>query len=118
MHEMKKEHLKDFINKLLLLGWIKIQLSHLQSVRLTLLLAETEDDDRSKVSLHDHLDNLEAVAALLHAALPALLVTFGGVPCVLQHRHRCGKVLFSEGSVLIHHQVDSISASREHVMLQ
>ena len=49
---------------------VEVQLGHLKGVRLALFLAEGEDDDRRKVPLHDHLDDLEAVsfAAVLRAA--------------------------------------------------
>lgn len=38
---------------------VKIQFGHLQSIGFTLLLTETEDDDRLEVPLHDHLHYLE-----------------------------------------------------------
>lgn len=40
---------------------IEVELGHLQSVRLTLLLTETEDDDGLEVPLHDHLHYLEHI---------------------------------------------------------
>ena len=40
---------------------VEVQLGHLQSVGLTLLLAEAEDDDGLEVPLHDHLHYFEYV---------------------------------------------------------
>lgn len=37
---------------------IEVEFGHLQSVRLTLLLTEAEDDDGLEVPLHDHLHYL------------------------------------------------------------
>ena len=46
---------------------VEVELHHLNGVRLTVLLAEAEDDDRREVTLHDHFDNLVAIAALCRA---------------------------------------------------
>jgi len=66
---------EDLVDQLLLLVGVEVQLGHLKRVRLALLLAEGEDDDGGEVALHDHLDDFEDVGAVLHAALPAALVT-------------------------------------------
>lgn len=55
---------------------IEVQFGRLQSVGLTLFLAEAENDDRLEVPLHDHLHYLE------HAGW-----TWGNGKCVNTLRH-------------------------------
>ena len=42
-----------------LLTWVEVQFGHTRGVGFTILLTEAEHDHRRKISLHDHLDNLE-----------------------------------------------------------
>jgi hypothetical protein len=81
---------------------VKIQLGHLQGVRLALLLAEGEHNDRGKVSLHDHLDDLEAIAAILSpAAAPRSSSAFPRLATVGEDGHRLGEIVFPELTVLV-----------------
>jgi hypothetical protein len=87
---------------------------------------------RREASLHDHLDDLEYIAPLLHPALLAALVTLRGVTTRLQHRHRRGEIVLPantiftvtnmirvtpELAVLVHDQVDAVPTSGENVVL-
>ena len=45
--------------RLTIITGVEVELCHLRGVRLAVFLAKAEDNDRSVVAFHDHLDNLE-----------------------------------------------------------
>lgn len=53
---------------------IKIQFGHLHSISLTLFFTETEDNHRSKISFHDHLDYFVTVRTIFEEKKRKILI--------------------------------------------
>ena len=72
---------------------IEIQFRHLQCVGLTISPTETENYDRLKLSLHDHLDHQETAGALLTSLTTTPTPTS---PAPLQLSHSLLEVVFTK----------------------
>lgn len=83
---------------------IKIQLRHLHSIHLTILLAEAENYDGREISLHNHLDNFKdvgLVVARLRSAATTALVAFAGISRATEHLHSSVEVVFFKTALKI-----------------